>query len=151
MQEFMKMEPTTGSDSVPFPDGPHCADKWLAYKAACEHAAFIETTDEAATRCWRSASEINVSKAFAQCRRLLVDTYDAHYAAGEEQYIGMSLCECSPVGEWVLSDLVKHWARMSAAWAVMDREEFVKAANDFSVVAATLATGLEMAKQDRHE
>jgi hypothetical protein len=63
----------------------------------------------------------------------------------------MALDECSAVGTWVLDDLARHWARMNAAWSVMDRDEYVKAANDFSVAAAVLATGLGMAEHDKRD
>jgi hypothetical protein len=141
---------TTGADSVPFPDGPCSDSEWRAYKAACERAAFVETTDEAATRCWQSATEFGVSKAFMQCRLGLVGLYDAHYSPGEVDCIGMALDECSPVSEWVLRELTQHWARMVAAWSVMDRDEYVKAVNDFSVAAAVLATGLDIAENDKN-
>jgi pyocin large subunit-like protein len=62
----------------------------------------------------------------------------------------MALDECSPVSEWVLRELTQHWARMVAAWSVMDRDEYVKAVNDFSVAAAVLATGLDIAENDKN-
>ena len=141
---------TTGAGSVPFPDGPCSADEWSAYKAACDRAAFVETTDEAASRCLQSSAEFGVSRAFMQCRLALVEVYDAHYAPSEEQFIGMSLDECAPVGEWVLRELTQQWSRMVAAWSVMDRDEYAKAVNDFAVAAAVLATGLGIAEHDKN-
>ncbi len=144
------MNPTTGADSVPFPEGPCSDDEWRAYKWACGRAAFAETIVEAVTRCCRDAGEFGCATAFYQCGASVIKTYDDHFARGEEQFGGMSLDECSPVGEWVLSGLSHHWSRMAAAWSVMDRDEYVKAANDFSLAAAILATGLGIAEHDKN-
>jgi hypothetical protein len=142
--------PETGEDSVPMPEGPHNPVKWRQYLAACERAAFVETVEQAEARCRTEAEFWGLTRHYRRTAASVLRLYDKHFeqAVEKPEYLDLDLDECGPVSEFRLDDLTTHWSRMQAAFEVMDRDAYAKAAHDFATTLAFVAMGAGLVRPD---
>lgn len=138
---------------MPFPaecmdeSHPHNAAAWEQYWRDREHAARIETADEAVMRCRDEAtfSQGGVER-FDLVLETVVEAFDSYTAhvngPDGESWRGLSLDESGPFGGWQLRLLAAAWAVMVDAFERLDREAFRKAAAGFAETMADMTSGM---------